>query len=156
MGGRERARGGAGAARADRTAGWVAAMAAVAVAMAAAAVLGACKPEPEPLFSATCGRDEAAGQVKCTIRNQGKKEGRACFRPRIHFETGEPLITRRVCTRVLAPGESTEVPALFERMGRVNVEELLQTRCAPSGQWTCKVDVLETSREMMENQPKAQ
>jgi hypothetical protein len=152
VGDRERVRGGAAAAG---VAGWAAAAVAMAVVAAAIAALGACKPEPEPLFSATCGRDEAAGQVKCTILNQGKKEGRACFRPRIHFETGEPLITRRVCTRVLAPGESAEVPALFERMGRVNVEEMLQTKCAPSGQWTCKVDVVETSREMMENQPKS-
>jgi hypothetical protein len=72
----------------------------------------------------------------------------------VYLESGETIVARRVCTAVLAPEQSAEVPALFERLARMTTGELLQSQCAPMGQWTCKIDVVETSREMMENQPK--
>ena len=122
------------------------------LAFAAAAV--GCEPEPEPQFTAACAPDGSLQRVTCTIRNHGKKAGRACFRARLSPEEGEPIIARRVCTKVLGPEESAEVPAIFERLGPVGPAELLSGVCVPNGQWTCKADVLETPREMTENQPK--
>jgi hypothetical protein len=119
-----------------------------------AAAAAGCEAEPEPQLTAMCAPDGSLQRVTCTIRNHGKKAGRACFRARLQPQEGEPLIARRVCTKVLGPDEGAEVPAMFERLGRLEPAELLTSVCAPSGQWTCKADVLETPREMTENQPK--
>lgn len=118
------------------------------------AAAAGCAPDPEPQLTATCAPDGALQRVICTIRNHGKKAGRACFRARLSPQTGEPVIGRRVCTKVLGPEEGAEVPALFERLGRVEPADLVSSVCAPDGQWACKVDVVETPREMSENQPK--
>jgi hypothetical protein len=121
-----------------------------AVLLAAAAACGA---DPEPLLSATCAADGAMEHVICTIRNQGKKASRACFRARLRPPAGDPIIARRVCTKVLEPDGAAEVTVPFEPLGRIQPAELL-TQCIVAGQWACKMDVLETPREMTENQPK--
>jgi len=126
---------------------------AAACALLLAATAG-CEQEPEPLFGAQCAIDAGREHVTCTIRNHGKKASRACFRARIQPQTGEPVIARRVCTRVLGPDEQAEVPVPFEHLGRVGPAELLNNLCVVAGEWTCKLDVLETPREMTENQPK--
>jgi len=119
------------------------------------AAAAGCEPEPEPRFSAACAPDGSLQRVTCAIRNHGKKASRACFRARLQPQTGEPVIARRVCTKVLGPEEGAEVPAMFERLGRVEAADLVSSVCAPDGRWACKVDVLETPREMAENQPRS-
>jgi hypothetical protein len=125
------------------------------VGVALALAVAACEAEPEPLFGATCAPDASMEGVTCTIRNHGKKASRACFRARVQPETGDPIIARRICTKVLGPEQSAEVPAQFEKIGGIEPSSQLVTQCMKYGQWTCKVDVVETSREMSENQPKA-
>ena len=123
-------------------------------ALALAAAVAACDPEPEPLFGATCAPSASMEGVTCTIRNHGKKASRACFRARVQPETGDPIIARRICTRVLGPGQSAEAPAQFEQVGGIAPSGQLVAQCARNGEWACKVDVVETSREMAEDQPK--
>ena len=114
----------------------------------------ACDPPAEPRFAATCSPDDTMTQVKCTIKNHGTKASRACLRARLQPEEGPETITRRVCTVVLGPGQSAQVTPPFEQLGRISPGELILSQCAPTGQWTCKVSVVETSSEMAENIPK--
>ena len=100
------------------------------------AVGGCGGPEPEPRFAATCGFDESQARIACSIKNHGNKASRACFRARLQPETGEPIITRRVCTAVLGPGQSAQVTPPVERVRNVEPTDL-SPRCARRG----RVDV---------------
>jgi len=123
--------------------------AAGALALAAAA----CSPAPEPLFRATCTPGAGMDRVTCTIRNDGKQASRACFRARAQPEAGEPLIARRVCTKVLEPGQSIDAAVQFE-LGRHLSTALVTTQCMKDGRFACKLDVVETSYEMTRDIPR--
>jgi hypothetical protein len=90
-------------------------------------------------------------QVTCRVHNHGKKAGRACFTARVQPETGAPLVARRACT-VLEPGHSTEATPQFVLLDPRRGETMTD-RCLRQGRWTCKVDVVETPDELLENQP---
>jgi hypothetical protein len=117
-------------------------------AIALAAVLAACGPAAEPRFDAACAPDVAMEQVTCTIRNNGTKAGHACITVRAQPEAGLPLIARRLCTALLEPGHASEVKPQFEQLERVRRAKTLPSRCLKLGRWTCKLDVVETPREM--------
>jgi hypothetical protein len=110
--------------------------------------LGACGSAAEPMFAAACGPDPTMERVVCTVRNNGTAAGNACFTARAQPETGLPLIARRVCTAVLAPGQAVEVVPPFEQIERVRRANTLASRCLRLGRWTCRVDIVETPREM--------
>src|SRR5262249_12967534 len=135
-----------------------ASVSALAGALALAFAGSGCKsePDPEPRFGATCVPDGSMEKVTCTVKNHGTKASRACLRVRIQppSEVGPEIITRRVCTGVLGRGRSAEVTPLFERLGRITPAQLLSSQCLDAGQWQCKLEVVETSREMAENLPK--
>ena len=59
-----------------------------------------------------------------------------------------PLIARRVCTAVLEPGQAVEVMPPFEQIERVRRANTLASRCLRQGQWICRVDIVETPRQM--------
>lgn len=120
---------------------------AAAVALAACA-LAACDAPAEPLLAAGCVPDVAMEQVTCTIRNNGTAASRACFTARVQPEVGMPIIARRVCTAVLEPGQATEVKPPFAQLERARHGQTLASRCMQAGVWTCKIDVVETPREM--------
>jgi hypothetical protein len=120
----------------------------------ALALAAACEPAPEPRLAATCAPDVGMDGVTCTVKNHGNKASRACLRARIVPEASPEIITRRVCTAVLGPGESAEARPPMEKLGRIGPAELLGGQCVKAGQWTCKVEVVETSREMAEDHPR--
>lgn len=120
----------------------------------ALALAAACSPAPEPRMAATCAPDASMEQLTCAVKNHGNKASRACLRVRVRPEDAPEIITRRVCTAVLGPGASAQVTPLFEQLGRMSPVELLTGQCVKAGQWTCKVEVVETSREMTENLPR--
>ena len=122
-------------------------------ALAALAALGACDPAAEPRFAATCGPDTTMEKVTCRIHNHGKKAGRACVTARVQPETGVALVARRVCTAVLEPGHSAEATPQFEQLDRRPNSNPVASRCLRLGRWTCKVDVVETPDQLLENQP---
>jgi hypothetical protein len=124
------------------------------MALVAATAVAACEPAAEPLMAATCGPSAAMDRLTCTIRNSGKKASRACLRARVQPQEGAPLIGRRVCTKVIEPGQAAEVTPLFEQLGLRHPSDVLTGMCMVHGQWACKVDVVETSREMVEDVPK--
>ncbi len=124
-----------------------------ALALAAAAALTACGPTAEPRFDAACAPDVGMEQVRCTIRNNGTKEGHACITARAQPEAGPPLIARRLCTGLLQPGHAIEVTPEFEQLERVRRGKTVASRCLKQGQWTCKVDVVETPREIAGQSP---
>jgi hypothetical protein len=119
-----------------------------ALAAAALAALAACGPDAEPRLDAACAPDAAMEQVTCKIRNNGTAASRACFTARVQPEAGAPLIARRMCTAVLEPGQATEVKPLFEQLDRVRRADTLVSRCVRQARWTCKIDIVETPREM--------
>ncbi len=120
---------------------------ALALAVAAAA-LAACGSGAEPRLAAACGPDVTMEQVTCMIRNNGTAASRACFTARVQPPAGVPLVARRVCTAVLEPGQSAEVMPPFEQLDRVKRAGTLAGRCLRQGRWLCKVDIVETPRQM--------
>jgi hypothetical protein len=114
----------------------------------AAAVLAACSPADEPRFDAACAPNVAMEEVTCTIRNNGTAAGHACITARVQPPAGPPLIARRLCTALLEPGRSTEVTPEFEQLERVRRAKTLPSRCLRLGRWICRVDIVETPREM--------
>lgn len=125
-----------------------------AAAVGALAVVAGCEPAAEPLMAATCAPSAAMDRLTCTVRNSGKKASRACLRARVQPQEGAPLIGRRVCSKVIEPGQAVEVTPLFEQLGLRQPADVLAGLCVVNGQWACKVDVVETPREMIENVPK--
>lgn len=119
--------------------------------LAALAVLAACEPAAEPRFAVTCAPNATMEQVVCRVHNHGKKAGRGCFTARIQPETSAPFVARRACT-VLEPGHSAEAVPQFVQLDPRH-GKTVASQCLRQGQWTCKVDVVETPDEMLENQP---
>jgi hypothetical protein len=118
------------------------------VAAVATAGAAACGAAAEPMFAAACGPDPTMEQVTCTVRNNGTAAGNACLTVRAQPETGMPLIARRVCTAVLAPGQAVEVTPSFEQIERVRRASTVASRCLRQGQWICRVDIVETPGQM--------
>jgi hypothetical protein len=123
------------------------------VGLAALAGLAACEPEAGPRFAATCAPDATMEQVTCRIHNHGKRAGRACFTARVQPVEGTPFVAQRVCTGVLSPGHSLEAKPAFELLDRTRRDKAVAARCLQQGRWTCKIDVVETPDEMLQNQP---
>jgi len=122
-------------------------------ALAALAGLAACEPAAAPSFAATCEPSATMEQVICRVHNHGKRAGRACFTARVQPESGPPLVAQRMCTGMLEPGRSLEATPSFEQLDRARRGKTVPDRCVRQGRWTCKVDVVETADELLQNQP---
>lgn len=129
------------------------AVASAVVALAVLGMLGACGEEAEPRFHASCTPDPELEKLTCTVANQGTKAGRACLTARLQPEQGAPIIARRACTSVLAPEQSVTVTPAFEQLPTARVHKTLASRCAKNGSWSCKIDIVENSRQLGENLP---
>ncbi len=111
-------------------------------------LLAACQKDDTPEFHATCKPDSTLSGMECTVENVGKTTGRACFTAREQPPKAQPLIARRLCTKVLAPGEKqTGMTPKFELV------ENLQPKCSPDGTWICKDEIVETPQMLGQNLP---
>jgi hypothetical protein len=115
--------------------------------------LAACKSEGEPRFSVTCEPNLGMEQIACKVHNHGTKAGRACFTARVQPEQGQMLVGRRLCTGMLEPGRTMEGTPVFDQLDPTRRKLTFTRLCVKDGQWTCKVDIVETPEQLLENQP---
>ena len=110
-------------------------------------VLG-CQKDDAPKFRASCKPNSSLDGLECVVENVGKRAGRACMTAREQPPKSQPVVARRLCTKVLAPGEKT--PTLVPTFdGKPNLQKI----CAPDGTWVCKDEIVETPQMLGENIP---
>ena len=112
-------------------------------------LLVAChEDEPKAEFRASCKPAASNDAIECVVENVGKRPGRACLTAREQPPKKPPLIAKRLCTKVLAPGEksATLAPKFADAPD-------LQPICAPDGTWVCKGDIVEKPHELGDNIP---
>lgn len=116
--------------------------------------LAACGgPDAEPRFRVACAPDASREFVTCTVENHGTGPGRACLTVRLTPPADAPLIARRVCVPAVAPGASATTSPQFDQIAQTRVRKTVASRCVKDGDWICKVEVIESPQQLVENLP---
>ena len=104
--------------------------------------------DTKPNFEAICSPNAARTQVECTVTNRGTKAARACVTSRqIPQKTGRPMLSKRTCTKQLAPGQSEVVPVVFPE------DVVGACGTTPPGGWACAGSIVENNVTLGENLP---